>query len=389
MENHGNIYALLKREVLNLLRHPIYISCMVVLPLLVTLFFTSLMNEGQPMEMPIGVVDDDNTTVTRKLTRMIDGFQSSAVVAHYPTVEEARKAMQRNEVYGFIYFPEHLTQDLLSARQPRMSIYYSNTSLTAGALLYKEMKVLCTLGSAAVGQSTLQAKGATPEQTMALLQPITLDTHYIGNPWVNYNIYLSTMLVPTCLLLFVFLITVYSLGTEIKFDTHKQWLALAGNNFALALFTKLLPQSFIFITTMLFSMAYMFGVLHFPAPGGVWNLLLLGILSVIAAQGFAVFMFGLIPSLRMSMSICSLWGVLSFSMVGTTFPIFAMDAPLQALSWLFPMRHYYLIYQLCVFNDYPLTDVLPSIIALLTFTILPAFVIRRMKKAFYEYGYQP
>lgn len=389
MENHGNIYALLKREVLNLLRHPIYISCMVVLPLLVTLFFTSLMNEGQPVEMPIGVVDDDNTTVTRKLTRMIDGFQSSAVVAHYPTVEEARKAMQRNEVYCFIYFPEHLTQDLLSARQPRMSIYYSNTSLTAGALLYKEMKVLCTLGSAAVGQSTLQAKGATPEQTMALLQPITLDTHYIGNPWVNYNIYLSTMLVPTCLLLFVFLITVYSLGTEIKFDTHKQWLALAGNDFALALFTKLLPQSLIFITTMLFSMVYMFGVLHFPAPGGVWNLLLLGILSVIAAQGFAVFMFGLIPSLRMSMSICSLWGVLSFSMVGTTFPIFAMDAPLQALSWLFPMRHYYLIYQLCVFNDYPLTDALPSIIALLTFTILPAFVIRRMKKAFYEYGYQP
>ena len=182
MENHGNIYALLKREVLNLLRHPIYISCMVVLPLLVTLFFTSLMNEGQPVEMPIGVVDDDNTSVTRKLTRMIDGFQSSAVVAHYPTVEEARKAMQRNEVYGFIYFPEHLTQDLLSARQPRMSIYYSNTSLTAGALLYKEMKVLCTLGSAAVGQSTLQAKGATPEQTMALLQPITLDTHYISAP---------------------------------------------------------------------------------------------------------------------------------------------------------------------------------------------------------------
>ena len=89
------------------------------------------------------------------------------------------------------------------------------------------------------------------------------------------------------------------------------------------------------------------------------------------------------------MSICSLWGVLSFSMVGTTFPIFPMDAPLQALSWLFPMRHYYLIYQLCVFNDYPLTDALPSIIALLTFTILPAFVIRRMKKAFYEYGYQP
>lgn len=379
----------MKRELLILLRHPIYIICMVVLPFVVTLFFTSLMNDGQPVEMPIGIVDNDNTSVTRKLTRMIDGFQSSHVVAHYPTVDDARKAMQRNQIYGFIYFPEHMTQDLLSARQPKMSIYYSNVSLTAGALLYKEMKVLCTLGSAAVGMTTLQAKGFTAKQATAFLQPITLDAHNIGNPWVNYNIYLSTMFVPTCLLLFVFLMTAYSLGTEIKFNTHRQWLKQAGNNFALALFTKLLPQTVIFLFTMAACMIYMFGVLHFPAPGGMTHLIFLCVLSIIAAQGFAVFMFGLIPSLRMAMSMCSLWGVLSFSMVGTTFPIFAMDAPLQAVSWLFPMRHYYLIYQLCVFNDYPLTDATPAIIALLCFTILPAFVIRRMKKAFYEFGYQP
>lgn len=389
MNTKGKILGLLKRELLILLRHPIYIICMVALPLLVTLFFTSLMNEGQPVKMPIGIVDNDNTSVTRKLTRMIDGFQSSHVVAHYPTIDEAREAIQRNQIYGFIYFPEHMTQDLLSARQPKMSIYYSNVSLTVGALLYKEMKVLCTLGSAAVGMTTLQAKGFTTKQATAFLQPITLDTHNIGNPWVNYNIYLSTMLVPTCLLLFVFLMTAYSLGTEIKFGTHRQWLQQAGDNFALALFTKLLPQTIIFLFTMAVCMTYMFGVLHFPAPGGIMHLTLLCILSIIAAQGFAVFMFGLIPSLRMAMSMCSLWGVLSFSMVGTTFPVFAMDAPLQAVSWLFPARHYYVIYQLCVFNDYPLADATPSIIALLCFTIMPAFVIKRMKKAFYEFGYQP
>lgn len=347
------------------------------------------MNEGQPVEMPIGIVDNDNTTVTRKLTRMIDSFQSSRVVAHYPTIDEARKSVQRNEIYGFIYFPEHMTQDLLSARQPKMSIYYSNVSLTAGALLYKEMKVLCNLGSAAVGQSTLLAKGATKQQATAFLQPITLDAHNIGNPWVNYNIYLSTMFIPTCLLLFVFLMTAYSLGTEIKFGTHKQWLQMADDNFALALFTKLFPQTIIFLFTMSVCMVYMFGILHFPAPGGMPHLIFLCTLSIIAAQGFAVFMFGLVPSLRMAMSICSLWGVLSFSMVGTTYPIFAMDAPLQAMAWLFPMRHYYLIYQLCVFNDYPLADASSAIIALLCFTILPAFVIRRMKKAFNEFGYQP
>ena len=40
---------------------------MVIFPILVIIFFTSLMNEGQPVEMPVGVVDQDNTTTSRKL----------------------------------------------------------------------------------------------------------------------------------------------------------------------------------------------------------------------------------------------------------------------------------------------------------------------------------
>ena len=378
---------LIKREILIILRHPIYIICMVVLPLFVTFFFTSLMNEGQPVEMPIGIVDLDNTSTTRKLTRMIDGFQSSKVVAHYPTAEEARKAIQRNEIYGFILFPRDMTSQLIAMRQPRMSIYYSNTSLTAGSLLYKEMKTMCTLASAAVGQQTMQAKGYTPGQIKAFLQPISLDAHTVGNPWISYNIYLSTMLIPASLLLFVFLMTAYSLGTEIKFGTQREWIDMADGNMFKAMFGKIISHTCIFVIVMYACMAYMFGVLHFPAPGGPLKLMLLGLLSVIASQGFAIFIFGLIPSLRMAMSVCSLWGVLSFSMVGSAFPVFAMDAPLQTLAWLFPMRHYYIIYQLCIFNTYPLTDAWQHIMALIAFALLPATVALRIKKSFLTYGY--
>lgn len=362
---------------------------MVILPLFITVFFTTLMTDGQPLDMPIGVVDQDNTSTTRKLTRMIDGFQSTHVVAHYPSMAEARHAMQKNEIYGFLLFPEHMTQDLISSRQPKMSFYYSNTSLTAGSLIFKEMKTVATLGSAGVGQAVMSAKGLTGNQIKAVLQPIAIDAHTVGNPWISYNIYLSTMLIPASLLLFIFLITVYSLGTEIKFGTHKEWIESAGGDFGLALFTKLLPQTLIWLIVMYTTMIYLFGILHFPAPGGVLRLALLGFLTTIAAQGFGVFLFGLIPSLRMAMSVGSLWGVLSFSMVGSAYPVFAMDSPLQTLAWLFPMRHYYLIYQLCIFNTYPLTDVLPYITALLCFAFLPIIIIPKMKKAFLEFGYQP
>jgi ABC-2 type transport system permease protein len=91
---------------------------MLVFPILVTLFFTTMMNEGQPQEMPVGVVDNDDTSTSRALVRKLDSFQSSHVVAHYPNINEARNAIQENKIYAFLYIPKGTTDAMLSARQP-------------------------------------------------------------------------------------------------------------------------------------------------------------------------------------------------------------------------------------------------------------------------------
>lgn len=362
---------------------------MVIFPIVVTLFFTSLMNEGQPVKMPVGVVDQDNTSTSRALIRKLDAFQTTEVVAHYANINEARNAIQRNEVYAFLYIPEGITDKLFSSRQPKISFYYSSTSLTAGALLFRDLKTISTLGSASVGSATMAAKGYTSDQIKTFLQPIAVDLHTISNPWISYNIYLSTMLIPGCLMIFMFLITAYSIGTELKFGHSKLWMKLAGNNPIIALIGKMLPQFIVFITIFYAYLFYIFGVLDFPHPGGVGYIILLGLLSVLASEGFGIFAFGLMPSLRMSMSICSLWAVLSFSMVGSAFPVASMDPELQALAYLFPLRHYFMIYQICIFNGYPLVDAWINVVALLAFALLPILVLGRIKKAMLQYIYIP
>lgn len=206
-----------------------YLFCMLIFPVIVTIFFTSLMSNGQPTDMPVGVVDLDNTSTTRSIIRKLDAFQTTKIVKRYTNVSEARNAIQRNEIYAFLYIPEGTTSELLSMRQPKISFYYSSTSLTAGALLYRDLKTISTLGSAGAASSVLQAKGLTESQIMSFLQPIVIDLHTVNNPAVNYSIYLNTMIIPGCLMLFIFLITVYSIGTEQKFGTSKEWMETAGN----------------------------------------------------------------------------------------------------------------------------------------------------------------
>lgn len=383
------IYRIALREIGIMRRNPMYLCCMLVFPILVTLFFTTMMNEGQPQEMPVGVVDNDDTSTSRALVRKLDSFQSSHVVAHYPNINEARNAIQENKIYAFLYIPKGTTDAMLSARQPKISFYYSLASLTSGALLYRDLKTVATLGSAAVGQATMRAKGFTDKQIATFLQPISIDLHMIGNPWASYNLYLSTMLIPGILMLFMFLITAYSLGTELKFNTSKEWLAMADNNIIVALTGKLLPQFLIFLSIFYVYMYYVFGYLNFPHPGGVWIMLILGLLAVMASIGFGIFAYGLMPSLRMSMSVCSLWGMLSFTTSGATFPVFAMHPAIEAIAQLFPLRHYYMIYQICIFNGFPFVDAWFNFMALAIFAALPFFVLLKIKRSMLEYVYIP
>ena len=383
------IYRIALREIGIMRRNPMYLCCMLVFPILVTLFFTTMMNEGQPQEMPVGVVDNDDTSTSRALVRKLDSFQSSHVVAHYPNINEARNAIQENKIYAFLYIPKGTTDAMLSARQPKISFYYSQASLTSGALLYRDLKTVATLGSAAVGQATMRAKGFTDKQIATFLQPISIDLHMIGNPWASYNLYLSTMLIPGILMLFMFLITTYSLGTELKFNTSKEWLSMADNNIIVALTGKLLPQFLIFLSIFYVYMYYVFGYLNFPHPGGVWIMLILGLLAVMASIGFGIFAYGLMPSLRMSMSVCSLWGMLSFTTSGATFPVFAMHPAIEAIAQLFPLRHYYMIYQICIFNGFPFVDAWFNFMALVIFAALPFFVLLKIKRSMLEYVYIP
>jgi len=377
------------RELLILRKNHIYRFCMVLFPLLVIFFFTSLMDDGLPTSMPVGIVDLDNTSTSRALGLKLDGFQMSKVVAHYPSVTEARKAVQRNEIYGFLYIPKGTTEKLLASRQPKISYYYSYTTMVAGSMMMKDLKTISTLGSAAVGQGTMRAKGLTDEQIQTLIQPIKMDLHQIANPWSSYNIYLTTVMVPGIIMLFIFLISTYSLGTELKFNSSKQWLALTDNNILVAIFGKFLPQMLIWLAIIYGYEYYVFYHLHFPHLGSPWMLVLLGLMQVLASQGFGIFAFGLMPSLRMSMSISSLWAVLSISMAGSAFPIMGMDGPLQSLSWLFPLRHYWMIYQSCVFNGFPLIEVWFHFAALAAFMLLPWLVLKKIKNAMLTYVYIP
>jgi ABC-2 type transport system permease protein len=102
-----------------------------------------------------------------------------------------------------------------------------------------------------------------------------------------------------------------------------------------------------------------------------------------------VLLFAILPSLRMSMSVCALWGVLGFSMSGMSYPVLAMHPAVQGLSNLFPLRHYFLLYVNCALNGFPLQYAWTNVLALLLFSLVPHFFLGRLKYSLLNYTYVP
>ena len=84
------MFKILLRELRRLATTPLYWFMLVGGPVFCAVLLTTLMHEGLPSGLPVGVVDMDRTPTSRNLVRNIDAFQVWSVEAHFATVREAR-----------------------------------------------------------------------------------------------------------------------------------------------------------------------------------------------------------------------------------------------------------------------------------------------------------
>lgn len=369
-------------------KRPLFLYCMIIAPLLCIIFFTTLMFRGLPTRLPAAIVDEDNTHVTRIVVRLLDAFEDTDVKYVYRSFHEARKAMQEGKIYAFFYLPKGLTEECESSRQPTISFYTNDTYYVPGNLLFKDFKTGSVLSGLALTRSNLWGHGVRDDQVMGLLQPINIETHPLKNSFLDYSVYLSNMLVPGIIILLITLTTTYTIGLEWKQKQQTMLYISSGKCPALALVAKLLPQTVIYTIIIWFMDVWFFKYLGYPCNCGLSLMMGLGLLTVVASQGFGIFLFGLMAGeMRLAMCICSLWGILSFSLAGFTFPVTAMSPYLRFLAAWFPLRHYYLIYVNSCLDGFSLQYVWPSVVVLIEFTLLPLIVLPRYHKAFKKFKY--
>ncbi|MEF9932270.1 MAG: ABC transporter permease [Bacteroidales bacterium] len=381
------IKAVFRRELKQMFSRPIYLFGSVFTLVFCSIFFLSLLNEGLPMKLPIGLIDNDHSSISRRFYRELNSLQGVYITKYYANHQEARMAMQDGEIFGFIEVPHGMYSNILSNRRPAIGLYSNQAFMIPGTLTYKNFLTMGNLASGAVQREVLRAKGYNEDAIMGMIQPILIDSHYIGNPWSHYGIYLINVILPGILQLCIILMTIFSIGYELKVKTSREWLRTAGHSMFYAITGKLLPYTIIFTIMGLGLNVLLYRIMNFPLNGSILMMFAATFLLVLAAQSVGIFMIGLFPVLRDGVSFSAIYGIISISIAGMTFPLESMPAPIYGVGQVFPLRHYYLIYvQEGMFNG-GFAICWAQYIALVCFMFLPLIIIKRLNRALIHQNY--
>ncbi len=383
----NSFLKVMRRELGIIRRKPVYLLGSVVMMAVCCLFYLTFFKAGLPEELPIGVVDMDNSSLSRNFCSQLDATQLGKVV-HFDSFSEARDAMQTGEVASVCVIPKNMAADVYANRQPTFTYYVNSLYMIAGALSYKDVLTMVTLTGGAVQREVFRAKGLSDGEIMGMIQPITIDEHHIGNPMTNYSIYLNNIILPGLLCLSIVFVLIYALGSELRYGTSKELMETADGSFAAALFGKLAPYTLVYLLMGLTLDLLMYGVCKFPVAGSVGNMMLLMAVFILACEAVAVTIVGLLPTLRFALSIAALFTILGFSFSGFTFPVEAMPKAIQGIAVLFPLRFYYLAYVQEAIYGTGLGDWWPYLVCLLLFLVGPLCVSGRLKRAWVNENYE-
>ena len=368
-----------RRELRRMTSRRIYFASCIVLPLFSLVFMATIFGHGQMENLPVGVVDADQTSLSRSIVRMVDATPELQVTKQYANETEARKAIQRKEIYGYLLIPSGIKS---------LCYYYHNAMLSVGGELHSTFETI--LKQVSVTPIVTEAVGLGESQTniTSFLIPVSEEEMVSYNPNRNYAIYLSQPFFFVFLQVLLLLVTTYALGSESKFGTSDEWLQMAKGNIGIAVIGKLLPYTFIFMVMGVLANVVFFNWMKMPLPCSLWVMNGITMLFILATQALALLLYAIFPVLSLIISVVSMIGSLGATLSGVTFPVNFMDTPVYWASFLFPIRHFVEVVQSLLYLEGSFSNYWTNLVVLLLFILSPILLLPRLKRALLTHRYE-
>ncbi len=340
------------------------------LPLASVLFVWWLFSPQLPHKLPIGVWDQDHSSVSRQINRFLEASPGLSVAAQFSDAREAEDALRQGRVYAVVYLPHNLATTLKNGRSASVVLNVNGQFGTHAGLIQRDVMTVVGTVSAGIQIKARSARGQAPQQAQDSFTPIKANTTALFNVASDYQLFLGSMLMPALLHIFAMTAGAYTVGRELRDYGLKAWLRPdddaappSHGPFMLALLGKLTPAILSLGAVSVLSL--ILAALPQSVSVSAWLLVLIGLwLLLLLSLLLGAFLALLTLSLRMALSGTGFITAPAFAFSGTGFPLLAMSTGAYAWAVLLPYTHYARLQVQQLQMQAPAGYALPTLLAL-------------------------
>jgi len=374
------ILAVMLREVERIWRNPAYRFLLLGGPLTGILLLFFIFEKGVAMQLPIAVVNQDNSALSIKISNALNASPDVEVLEITHDMFAAKKLMEQAEIDAIVLLPNNLEQNVFQGIEAPVPVYINGTNvLMAGTI---QRSVLTTLGtfSGGIQLKKLMFKGKNSEQAMARVVPVNMQKHILFNPYTNYSYFLNSAMMYVMLFLFAFLAAIYTFGNELKQGTGIGLLHTSDQNIHFALVGKLFPYTLIFSGIAVIINLVLYTIDGLPLRGSFFLIFFGQFVAIITYQLMGLMFVAVTKNMRLALSVGSPYTMMGITFSGLTFPLEGMPIFARSFATLFPFTWWEKIMISQSMRGAPISESLRYISIILVFLLVSSAFIPLYKR---------
>lgn len=338
MKFRKRFYYFLINEIRTLRRHPFPLFCATVFPIIALVFLVLVFSNSAVRDVPVVVVDEDNSALSRKLTRRIDATEALKVVKVTSDKEVSDEMFRKSESYITVVFRNGMELAALTGESGEVIIEENGMVLLYSKVAYRAVASIILEESKNINIRRFVEKGMSLAEAEVRSQPVTTEVHTKTNPYYDYSIFLVPGLIMAILQMSAAFSTIWLFRRHVE-HSDGRILPRRGNRTAF-LFGRLIPIFMANVFTLLFCLIVLFPMANVPISSCFFDIFALGVLFMGVSMGmgafFSIFLSNIVTGVQMGLLI----NAPAFVFSGFTFPKWAMPDIVRATAQIEPLTHF-------------------------------------------------
>lgn len=159
-------------------------------PVLLSVLFGGTYMNTYVDDMPIVILDEDDSSLSRTIVQHFDENERFSVVAFVDNIQEMEEVVDSGDAFMGVWIPQNFYNDVLMGASSQVMVIVDGSNIVIGNNSYAAAANIIQTIAAGAGIKRLEAKGILENTAMSMANPFMFTDRMLYNPKLSYLNYL-------------------------------------------------------------------------------------------------------------------------------------------------------------------------------------------------------